>query len=232
MRPASGTVTRDRCMCCKTELCTVCVWTLVRSCWGICINYSILICILKYNKPSMSAIGLEHDAVWQQEWSRNAIIIFSQECFLNLQQHWKMKMALPSRSIHTLNSRGMCSGSRMPDGNLNMPLNKGSYWLWNTWPCFFSALFCAVQIIMCRNVHMNLHYHNISISSTLYECMQGCVCVCICVFLCAWDIVKDFPALRGCIAAMKVKSGDPLLKHAPFWPLKCSRLFPHNGSIA
>lgn len=44
-----------------------------------------------------------------------------------------------------------------------------------------------------------------------------------------------FPAClaprRGGTAALKVKSGSSLLKHAPFWPLKRASLFPFNGSV-
>lgn len=52
--------------CVGDEFVCVCVLGSVlsyRSCWCICINYSILILILKYNKPSTPAIGLESDAV-------------------------------------------------------------------------------------------------------------------------------------------------------------------------
>lgn len=121
LQPVSGTVNRER-----ETVVPSCIWVcaVVKSCWGICINYSILILILKYNKPSMLAIGLDSDAAWEQEWGSDAIIIFSQEHFLNLQQHWVMKMPLPNRFIHFLNSREMCGGSRIPDGNLSLPLNE------------------------------------------------------------------------------------------------------------
>lgn len=139
----------------------------VKSCWGVCINYSILILILKYNKPSVLAIGLESDAVWEQEWGNNAIIISSQEHFLNLQQRWIMKMPLPNRSIHSLNSREMCRRSRVPDGNLNSPLNKG----------LFRLRVCAA------NVDMNLHVMGNHISGFNILCLSVCF-YSMCVFVC------------------------------------------------
>lgn len=153
-----------------------CVWVCaaVKSCWGICINYSALILILKYNKPSMLAIGLESDAVWEHEWGGDAITIFSQEHFLNLRQHWIMKMPSPNRSIHSLNSREMCRGSRMPDGDLNLPLNKGSYRLYNTWACI-SGRFCPAQIACVRvNIHTNLY---VCAGDNISGTLQECVCV-------------------------------------------------------
>lgn len=111
LQPVSGTVKWER----KTVLSQVVgVCAVVKSCSAICINYSILILILKYNKPSVLAIGLENNAVWEQEWGSNATRIFSQEHFLNLNHHWIMKMPLPNRSIHSLNSREMYRGSRLP----------------------------------------------------------------------------------------------------------------------
>lgn len=93
----------------------------------------------------MLAIGLESDAVCEQEWATDAIIIFSQEHFQNLQQHRMMKMALPTRCIHSLNSREMCGGSRIHNSNLNVPLNKGSC---KTQICI-SGLFCPAPIGAC-----------------------------------------------------------------------------------
>lgn len=141
LQPVSGTVKPDR----ETVLQRVVYELVVKSCWGICINYSVLILILKYNKPYMLATGLESDAVCEQECGTDAIIIFSQEHFQNLQQHQMMKMPLPNRCIHSLNSREMCGGSRIPNGNLNVPLNKGSR---KKQTCT-SVLFCPVRVWMC-----------------------------------------------------------------------------------
>lgn len=124
-----------------------------------------------------------------------------------------MKMPLPNRSIHSLNSREMCRRSRVPDGNLNSPLNKG----------LFRLRVCAA------NVDMNLHVmgNHISGFNTLFECVfLQYVCFCVCETL-----LKTSQHTVDCNSAMKENSGDSLLKHAPFWPLKCASLFPHNGSI-
>lgn len=79
-----------------------CIWVcgIVKRCWSICINYSDLILSLKYNKPSMFAVGLGSDAVWEQDWGSDAIIMFSQEHFQHLQQHWVIKNAF-SWQIHS-----------------------------------------------------------------------------------------------------------------------------------
>lgn len=83
--------------------------------------------------------------------------------------------------------------------------------------------------------------HGSSVSSCSDVRLYACGCnllvlsvlrfVCFYVFSCAWDIVEDFKVHCGCNSAIKVNSGDSLLKRAPFWPLKCASLFPHNGSI-
>ncbi len=89
----------------RERLC-VRMFAVIKSCWGIRINYSILIPVLKYNKPSTLAIGLETDAAREQERGSDAIRTFPQEHFRNLQHHWIMKMLLPNRSIHSC--REMC----------------------------------------------------------------------------------------------------------------------------
>lgn len=92
----------------------------------------------------------------------------------------------------------------------------------------------ATGCITPGHVPQALAYLCTSISVVLIFCMSAGrrACVRVCIRGMRWAGNVDFTVVQGCVYTMKVNSGASLLNHAPFWPLKCTSLFPHNGSIA
>lgn len=103
------------------------------------------------------------------------------------------------------------------------------------------ALLIGASFILNISYSWILFSNDVSVSGeqflvkTLHEPYQYNLCmrtkVCVSALLCAWEcLTLNDVELQECASSVEENPSDSLLKHAPFWPLKCKRLFLHNGS--
>lgn len=122
LQPASGTEREN-----VLELDGISVCAVVMTCWGICINYSILILILKHNKPSTLAAGPESDGVWKPGMGQRCRRNILWGAFSESASALNNENAFTLQILSLLKQEGSLQRQRAtPDGNLNLQLNEGS----------------------------------------------------------------------------------------------------------